>query len=169
MKTCSKCRSEKSLDEFYPDPTRLSGLDGQCKDCRRTRRRERWAENHNGQRDKQNENYMANRVEKIYGYFTYRLMRDFKMTVEQYEALVEAQGGACAICSHPETKRSNYGNVQRLAVDHDHSCCPTTPTCGECVRGLLCARCNIILGHMEKTPGLETQMIEYLIKNRLPA
>jgi hypothetical protein len=31
---------------------------------------------------------------------------------------------------------------RRLHVDHNHDCCPTVPTCGECTRGILCARHN---------------------------
>ena len=45
----------------------------------------------------------------------------------EYERLLEAQGGHCALCpSTPKTRR--------LHVDHDHK----TGT----VRGLLCHRCN---------------------------
>jgi hypothetical protein len=44
-----------------------------------------------------------------------------------YEALLAAQGGGCAICDHPPRTR-------RLHVDHDHKT-------GE-IRGLLCHRCN---------------------------
>jgi hypothetical protein len=44
-----------------------------------------------------------------------------------YEALLAAQGGGCAICGNPPKTR-------RLHVDHDHKT-------GK-VRGLLCHRCN---------------------------
>lgn len=46
----------------------------------------------------------------------------------QYDALLAAQGGRCAIC------RRATGKTRRLAVDHDHQT-------GE-VRGLLCSPCN---------------------------
>lgn len=50
-----------------------------------------------------------------------------------YQQLVEAQGGeTCGICGDPPSAR------QRLQVDHDH----TTDE----IRGLLCARCNRMLG-----------------------
>jgi hypothetical protein len=49
------------------------------------------------------------------------------VTTEQYEAMLRAQGGGCAICGNPPKTR-------RLDVDHDHKT-------GQ-VRGLLCHRCN---------------------------
>jgi hypothetical protein len=49
------------------------------------------------------------------------------VTDEQYEAMLERQGGGCAICgATPKTRR--------LHVDHEHRT-------GR-VRGLLCHRCN---------------------------
>jgi hypothetical protein len=67
---------------------------------------------------------------------------------ERFNELLEEQGDACAICREPFDDR-------RICADHDHSCCPAQPkssakTCGECVRGLLCVRCNTWLGWMEK-------------------
>ena len=41
-------------------------------------------------------------------------------------------------------------------VDHDHSCCTGEKSCGKCVRGILCLKCNTQIGHIERlreTPG----------------
>lgn len=59
-----------------------------------------------------------------------------------YDDLLKEQAGVCGICS--STEEEVYRN--RFDVDHDHSCCPGTRSCGECVRGLLCTRCNLLLG-----------------------
>ena len=74
-----------------------------------------------------------------------RLKDRFKRTPEWYEQTLIVQGGHCALCtSVPEGRR--------LQVDHDHECCPcegTRNTCGKCVRGLLCEKCNGALGYLE--------------------
>lgn len=65
----------------------------------------------------------------------------YRLTVERYGELLLSQGGVCAVCKKlPE-------GPKLLAVDHDHSCCPTLKTCGKCIRGLICQHCNHILGH----------------------
>lgn len=35
-----------------------------------------------------------------------------------------------------------------LVVDHDHECCSGSYSCGKCVRGFLCASCNMALGQV---------------------
>lgn len=35
-------------------------------------------------------------------------------------------------------------------IDHDHSHCPGKLGCRKCVRGVLCSRCNTMLGFYEK-------------------
>jgi hypothetical protein len=56
----------------------------------------------------------------------------------KYTLLVSAQGGGCAICGKPNTCGRD------LAVDHDHKT-------GQ-VRGLLCTRCNVVLGLVHDSP-----------------
>jgi hypothetical protein len=59
------------------------------------------------------------------------LKSHYGITLEQYDALLEEQGGVCAICGERPEKH--------LCVDHCHE----TGT----VRGLLCKRCNFGLGY----------------------
>ena len=70
-----------------------------------------------------------------------RNLAQFGMTIKDYDAMHEAQGGVCAICNQPETSNRG-GRVYRLAVDHDHNT-------GK-VRGLLCFKCNSAMGSFEK-------------------
>jgi len=65
----------------------------------------------------------------------------YGITVEEYEAMAQAQNYLCAICGMPETKKRKDGSVSILAVDHDH-------TTGA-VRELLCVGCNHMLGNIE--------------------
>ena len=77
----------------------------------------------------------------------YHLKSRYKMTHDDYDALLERQGGVCAICKSADPGRK--GSVS-FPVDHDHSCCPGIMSCGKCIRGLLCHSCNGKLGWMEK-------------------
>ena len=62
------------------------------------------------------------------------LRRTYGITIEEYEAVVAAQGGVCSICGRPPKK-------VRLSLDHDHKT-------GR-MRGLLCVPCNRALGFVE--------------------
>ncbi len=81
-----------------------------------------------------------------------RRMKKYKITSEEYERLLNKQGGACAICR----KLNGAGSVKsrRLAVDHCHVT--------EKVRGLLCVSCNVALGHFKHSPSLLHLAIDYL-------
>jgi hypothetical protein len=67
-------------------------------------------------------------------------LTNYCITPERYTELLDAQRGVCALCARPERAGRD------LAVDHDHRCCPGSRSCGGCVRGLLCGRCNVGLG-----------------------
>ena len=79
------------------------------------------------------------------------LKRKYKITPEQYEEMAK---GGCEICGRLDLPH------KKLHVDHDHNCCPVPKypnksnmyfnTCGKCVRGVLCDRCNGTVGLYEK-------------------
>ena len=64
------------------------------------------------------------------------LKRKFGLTLDDYNRMLNLQNGRCAIC-----KSMNVGRKDgvKFAVDHDHSS-------GQ-LRGLLCKRCNTMLGN----------------------
>lgn len=95
----------------------------------------------------------------------YDLKNKFKITPEWYEEQLQKQGGVCAICGRPETGIDNFhGKVRRLAVDHDHKCCPGNRSCGKCVRGLLCSKCNPALAVVESVGDWGTKALAYLTR-----
>jgi hypothetical protein len=75
-----------------------------------------------------------------------QIERDYKISIEDYNKLLEFQGNVCAICKQ-ESNRS-------LDIDHNH-------LTGE-VRGLLCKRCNLIIGQSEEDPILIQKLYDYL-------
>lgn len=84
-------------------------------------------------------------------------LKKFGLTLEAYDALWVKQGGRCGICR----KREEPGE-RRLAIDHDHACCPGKGSCGKCVRGLLCSPCNTGLGGFGDNPRLLRVAAEYI-------
>jgi Pyruvate/2-oxoacid:ferredoxin oxidoreductase delta subunit len=89
-----------------------------------------------------------------------RNIERYGLTMEQYHKLLEDQNYGCKICG---LKESTYR--KRLSVDHDHSCCPGSRSCGKCVRGLLCHHCNAALGNSKDNVETLQKMINYLKHN----
>jgi len=78
-------------------------------------------------------------------------MYNYGITEEQYQAMLEAQGNACAICGSTEWPGARPGSP---CVDHDHAT-------GK-VRGLLCGHCNSGLGHFRDDQERLRAAIRYL-------
>jgi hypothetical protein len=72
-------------------------------------------------------------------------LKRYGLTQALFDALLEQQGHACAMC------RESFADGQPIFIDHDHACCPDEKSSrGKCVRGLLCLGCNTALGHIER-------------------
>lgn len=65
-----------------------------------------------------------------------RLWDNYRLTLEQWQKIFEHQGGVCYICGRPELVAG-----RRLSVDHSHL--------DGLIRGLLCSKCNPLLGKLE--------------------
>jgi hypothetical protein len=128
-KICTKCKEEKSVDDFNKRYAKGRSPDARRPDCKRCEylRRKRTGLEERGWRKKR----LA-----IYG-----------LTLELYDELLAAQGGVCAICEEPPTRRP-------LDVDH----CHTTLV----VRGLLCPACNMGIGKFRDSTRLLDKAKKYL-------
>jgi len=73
-------------------------------------------------------------------------LKKYGLTVEQHQQLLAEQNGLCRICEEP------FGRF--IHIDHDHGT-------GR-VRGLLCHKCNVGLGHFRDDPQLLRAAAEYI-------
>jgi hypothetical protein len=78
------------------------------------------------------------------------LRRSYGISEDEYNEIFSTQGGVCAICFCGPEKTPR----RRLAVDHCHS----TGT----VRGLLCVKCNAMIGLAKDKENLLASAIAYL-------
>jgi Recombination endonuclease VII len=133
LKLCSGCNTPKSTDNFY---LRANGksLRARCKDCNETRRK------------------------KIYSSTKHReqsLKHQFGMSNNDYKILFNTQEGRCAICLKSESiVDGGTGNPKNLAVDHCHL--------SGVIRGLLCYKCNLLIGMAQDNTSILHRAINYL-------
>ncbi len=81
--------------------------------------------------------------------------RTYRLTRDQWEQLFTAQGSCCGIC-----RADQPGSRNRWHTDHDHAVGPRA------VRGILCQRCNIMLGAARDQVSTLLAAIPYLEKSR---
>lgn len=141
-KHCPRCAVVKPIDQFG---TRPSGKPkGYCRECEANYQREYFdtptgREAHRKARSRWNDGN--------HGYFlSYR----YGLTLDDYRAMLAAQGGVCAICG-----TDNPGGKAKVwNVDHCHR--------RNEVRGLLCGPCNRGLGQFHDDPERLRRAAVYL-------
>lgn len=190
-KICSGCKESKQLANFYKASKLKDGYDYYCKQCRNNANgKVRDKVNKQCNVDDCNKGFYANgycrmhyerlrtqnrlhsittpyHPDKVYvskhGYEIKALDLKknmlwfrYKVTLERYE---EMCANGCHICGD-KPERS-------LEIDHDHSCCDSAISCGRCVRGVLCGRCNVAVAKFENGTirdnyPLMSEIAEYL-------
>lgn len=143
QKICTKCGETKTLLDFHKDKSTKDGYTYQCKACVCERSRKHYRNNP----EKGRENSRKRR-ERLPTVNRQSHLSKYGMTLSDYDTMLEQQKGKCAICE-------DYvqGN---LSVDHCH-------VTGE-VRGLLCTRCNSMLGYARDNINNLLSGVKYLTK-----
>lgn len=160
-KRCKHCGELKDDELFYADAASRDGRRPECKACTAVRRK-RWYQANREQemarvrawQESNKDRHLANqrarrarpevRARERAGY----LKRKFGITPEQYDEMLAAQGGVCALCGR--TPRDDIS----LHVDHDHRT--------GVIRKLLCFQCNNALGDLGDDPDLLRAAADYL-------
>ncbi|MDI1464532.1 endonuclease VII domain-containing protein [Catellatospora sp. KI3] len=125
MKWCPDCKQIKPANEFPPSKTKRTGLHSYCLPCHNVRSVESKVKHHGSTRE-------------------YHLRHRYNMDQADFDAMLAAQGGVCAICGAPGPEH----------VDHDH-------LFGN-VRGILCFNCNGGLGQFKDDRANLRKAIDYL-------
>lgn len=125
-----------------------------CKDCESTSRKlpypgPRCTTCHRARKKVLRERNHSSRMQKLYN-----------LSDGEYAELYKAQNGLCFTCGEWS---GNRGLRKKLSVDHDHSCCPAPPICGKCIRGLICSRCNTLIGEVGDSSGHAIARLEKYI------
>lgn len=156
-KICTKCDSEKPLDDFYRRELSSDGRGVWCKECMNEQTREWRRENRDAYRERHREYHAEwrRRNPDIVREHQRRadLKKSYGMTEDDFHEMLRDQGGGCAICGRtPGTERRN------LSVDHCHE--------RGHVRGILCGPCNTGLGMFGDDIAMLRAAREYLVSHR---
>lgn len=143
-KTCNGCNRQKLLESYSKNKNSWDGYSARCKKCVA----DHWQIWYNSNTTlKKEKNRLANK--KFYDssdeeYLFRRRLQRYNLSIEDYNILFERSNGVCEICKRTEA----------TCIDHDHK---TNE-----VRGLLCDRCNLMIGMAEDKIELLISAIKYL-------
>lgn len=84
----------------------------------------------------------------------HNLKKRYGISIEEYQSLLADQNFACAICEVEISDTLAYKDKRSVVVDHNHET-------GE-VRGILCSKCNLALGHARESTNILYRAIVYL-------
>ena len=159
MKRCKRCGETKPLEQFYKNKTGKDGLRPECKACSGAQKKAWYRKNREAviakviawqraNQDRYNARMREYRKTHPEAARADHLRRKFDLTLDEYEQMLEQQGGGCAICEDPPNEKIS------LHIDHDHGT-------GE-IRGLLCVRCNNAIALLRESPDILRRAIRYV-------
>lgn len=82
----------------------------------------------------------------------HNMMTRYGINVADFNRILAAQGGACAICRSPV----NGTTKRAMSVDHCHT--------SRAIRGILCLRCNCAIGLFDDSTEKMLSAVAYITK-----
>lgn len=131
MKKCPKCGVEKPLSEYHKDKNSKDGRSRACAVCATNQSKEWYRKNPQVKRNAS-------------------LLREYGISLEQFENMKIMQDGKCAIC------KNKFKDSVDTCVDHDHAT--------KQVRALLCNHCNRAIGLFKESASNLKSALKYLKK-----
>lgn len=80
-----------------------------------------------------------------------QLLAQYGLSIKAYETMLADQNSCCACCGDV------FAANMSPHVDHNHAT--------GVVRALLCARCNLAIGHLKESPCRALQAAQYLLEH----
>lgn len=183
-KKCSICKQHKPFTKFSKDKRTADGLTSECNECRNAatkrwraknpikvkaysalwpkknraaylRKKTRYRRRHPDRARQQVKN-ACNKHKDHYAAakFNRWLRNKYGITERDYYTLLAKQKGGCAVCHKTQQCADKTKKRTRLYVDHCHKT-------GR-IRGLLCFKCNVLLGCADDSATVLRQAINYL-------
>ncbi len=148
FKRCTGCGDLLPVESFYKH--KRDGFKSICRDCCREQAK-KYRQDPIKNREKVKK-WKRSNPEALAKQKLRQSLRQYGLSVNDYEYMLVEQDSACAIC------KEQCSTGKRLAVDHCHS--------SGRVRGLLCFGCNATLGRVKDSTNTLKSMIEYLEKSK---
>jgi len=149
LRVCPLCDkhaySETDLLDFLKDKSSKYGRKNTCSSCHNRKVRGH-GEEERAKIRKRSRNWSRANPAKV---INAKLLNRYGISLSDYESMLKSQNYSCSICDKHEDELT-----KKLAVDHDHA--------SGGVRGLLCVRCNLALGHFDDDVSSLTRAISYL-------
>lgn len=164
-KICNVCLIEKNVNEFYK---RGKTYRNSCKECK-DKKDKIYRQNNREKYRQSRKIYEENNRERINKYrrelHTFKKLNDnkysirkiiskYKLPVSEYLKMIEEQNNKCSICKNEQSDKHPNGEFRKLNVDHCHKT-------GK-IRGLLCGKCNRMLGLARDDLNILNNAISYL-------
>ena len=137
-KTCPSCDTKKPKRDFRFQHANSDGLNKHCNHC--------LSEGKRYKKKRKKASYEQNRK--------YNLKRSFGITPDDFNNMLEAQGGGCAICGDKNPDPAKKSHKHGFVVDHCHK--------SGHVRSVLCHKCNKAIGLMKDDPTIAQNASNYL-------
>lgn len=138
--------AQRKRRKYQREYQRRKRLDPEYRAHGRALARSKWASLTPEQKRAQDQHTYALKLKRDPLYNAKRKAKVYGLTHEQLQAMLDAQGGGCAIC----------GSKKLLRIDHCHS--------SRIVRGILCQKHNAALGLAGDDVNGVVRLLNYLLR-----